>query len=726
MTTERRRPRARRTSRPARAAAVATLALVLASAGAGAGAAAATADPLGDAGSPAATAAPGGWADLPLSGRTVLSVGHVDLLSTVSASALHLEVHDDSRSPAVPHEPDAATLFVAPSAHRTSPVLAEVFGPGVDQAWALPQAPDPTLLWPGWNVSPNGTEVTWTLDDVRGPGEAALFESGTFGDIRVLLSSGAAPRSMSYSGHAHAWWAFTHEGVYCLDSTFSAGSGAARRADDVTLLLAVGDVDPERVTSEMCGRTPEEIVAGDARPGTSPLPVAAGDLTDASRGGVRTGGAALTTAGGGVEVGTGEAHAGRWVSLWWYAGGTPTDLGWHRADSDGWARGAAVAATSLGTHRLAVLGRDGALVGWTPVVVTAPAPVPDDPTPPPAPQPLPPAAPGPGTPAAEVCTPTPVSRTIPAGDVAVAARGHFDYGSQLVDGRLVARVKDDAGTWRDPGALVLHVPDAGREQVPAGYGFLGTPGSTVWRIPESTTTAMPWLGWNTQHPSLVDGLSGPVTFTLAGVEGPGDVIVYMSGALGGAPHRVFDTVGGPRSIAVPLHTHQHANWVFTQPGAYHLTVTQSGTTAGGARVSASGTLHLFVGGGDPRAAAASTQVTEWVGRTPAGGECALSAEQLASSRTANARTAVEAAPVVRAAAQVAAPAAAAQAEPGEPSVRTRERAPEPTAAAPPDAADEAVPVAGTAVTGVLGALSLAGAAFTGRTWWRRTGGGIQA
>jgi putative ABC transporter-associated repeat protein len=313
-----------------------------------------------------------------------------------------------------------------------------------------------------------------------------------------------------------------------------------------------------------------------------------------------------------------------------------------------------------------------------------------------------------------VCTPTAITRQVRAEDVTVVTHGHLDLGAQLVDGALVARVKDDAHVWQDPAALVLHVSDDARTTVPAGYGFLGAPGSTVWTIAEAQQPTVPWLGWNTQHPTVTAGTSGPVTFALTAVDGPGDLVVTMNGTLGGAPRRVFDTVGGPRSTAVPLSAHQHASWSFTRPGVYHVTLTQTTTTTAGRQVSAAAVLHLLVGPGDPRTAAASSTVTEWVGRTATGEACALTADQVPAGT--GARTVDHRIP--RAAAQVTA--AAAVLAP----VTSIVPAPSERVADAPAAPVPTVDPAGTgaggapAVLGGLAGLALVGAAATGRAWWR--------
>ncbi len=126
-----------------------------------------------------------------------------------------------------------------------------------------------------------------------------------------------------------------------------------------------------------------------------------------------------------------------------------------------------------------------------------------------------------------------------------------------VDGTtLRSRVKDDQtspATWRDPSAVLFQLGDSARTSVPAGdaYGFLGRPGATVWTIGQTQQDDVPWLGWNTQHPTAVRSIDGPTTWTLDAVDGPGDVFVYQTGSFG-ALTRVFGTADGwPRSAPGP-------------------------------------------------------------------------------------------------------------------------------------------------------------------------------
>ncbi|WP_159961762.1 TIGR03773 family transporter-associated surface protein [Blastococcus haudaquaticus] len=487
-----------------------------------------------------------GWGSLPASGRHVLDRGHVDIRSELTASGLRLVVRDDTSSPPVDHAAGAATLVAAPGAKVTNPVLEKVFGAGTTTAWVLPQTQVAELLWPGWNVGfgagTTATAVRWELLGTRGPGEVSIFQSRLAADPVVLLGSvPGSPTSIEFREHAHGNWAFSAEGVYCLDSRFSAVGGPGSQT--ATLLVAVGAVDPAKVTEQMCGRTPEQI-AGAPASGATPPPVAP------------------------LDPGLPPVPVGS-------VGGTPP---------------AAV-----------------------PPVSTTPA-----------------------------CTPVPVTRRSAA---VVASSGHFDLGAQVANGALVGLVKDDRSgtTWRDPAGVVFHMSDATRVGVPAGasYTFLGAAGTPVWLASQTQQAGVPWLGWNTQHPTLMAAVRGGVTFSLGSVSGPGRVEVFSTDSFGGVGQRIFSSGGGPKSLTVPMNTHQHANWAFTAPGVYRVPITQSATLNSGSRVSASAVLTFSVGPGNPAAAGGSATVTDYVGRTADGRECVLDAGQRGGLRNASAGAALD-------------------------------------------------------------------------------------
>ncbi|MSS46498.1 ABC transporter permease [Cutibacterium sp. WCA-380-WT-3A] len=229
----------------------------------------------------------------------------------------------------------------------------------------------------------------------------------------------------------------------------------------------------------------------------------------------------------------------------------------------------------------------------------------------------------------------------PAGQSAsVATEGHFDWGVQLQSGKLISALKDDRSapaTWVDPSSIVMAVGDKAKTTAPAGMEFIAQRGTTVWLIGATQVPGVPWLGVNTMHESVVNGTTGPVHMHLDKVSGPGKMAVFMSGTFGGGVgQRVFDNVGGPTSYTVAANTHAHPNWVFTAPGHYAVTVTQSATTKDGKKVGATGTLHFGVGiaAGSVAASlgkASASDVADQdadpgytiVGRTPDGKPCDL-------------------------------------------------------------------------------------------------------
>ncbi|ATE55913.1 TIGR03773 family transporter-associated surface protein [Actinosynnema pretiosum] len=235
------------------------------------------------------------------------------------------------------------------------------------------------------------------------------------------------------------------------------------------------------------------------------------------------------------------------------------------------------------------------------------------------------------------CVPTAVTRAAEPGQVEVVGDGHFDYGPVVEGAGLTARVKDDRQgepVYRDPAGYVFHLDDTARTTPPqgSGYDFLGA--GPVWMIPLTQRSGIPWLGWNTQHPSVTSGITGDITMTLENVEGPGKLAVYGQDPFGGVGDRYFGTAEGfPRSTKVPVGrsgVHVHGAWAFTAPGDYAVTFTFSGAL-NGAQVTARSTLAFHVGPGDPATARPGAQVVEQTGRTADGRECRVDPQTLAST-----------------------------------------------------------------------------------------------
>jgi len=469
------------------------------------------------------------------------------------------------------HTPEDVLLAVKDSALMSIPKGY----PGTPKGYVLPITQNPDLLWPGWetfDVKRNGfSEVKINVRDVKGPGKVHLFTQNSFAGTKALLDGGstALPGTITVKepSHVHANWVFTKPGRYemTVDAT-SVRYGKTVKTATHTYTWAVG--------SKAIAEAKSCTAASD----TAATPAAdqsAGDTGGAALGGLNTVGASLD----GAPEASGDGAA---------ADGETANGSQDAAEA---ASGAAAAAkkevcrpVKIATKKASPASSDGAKKSATPAA----------------------------------------KATAPAGQAAsIATEGHFDWGVQLESGKLISALKDDRSApakWVNPSSIVMSVGDKANTTAPGGMEFIAKSGTKVWLIGATQVPGVPWLGVNTMHPSIVNGTTGPVQMHLDKVDGPGKMAVFMSGTFGGGVgQRVFDNVGGPTSYTVAANTHAHPNWVFTKPGHYAVTVTQTATTKAGKKVSATGTLHFAVGT-DAKAVASS------VAATPASADAAPSSD----------------------------------------------------------------------------------------------------
>ena len=188
-------------------------------------------------------------------------------------------------------------------------------------------------------------------------------------------------------------------------------------------------------------------------------------------------------------------------------------------------------------------------------------------------------------------------------DEAVLGMGHVDMGPRYRDGRWTLMVHDDSrltrSVWRELDRTVLHVPDTAQRQVPddPAYAFLGAePGARVHVVPQTQQQDVVWVGWNTQDPEVIETVDRGVTLSLTDVEGPGEVVVYLQDGGFGEPDVLWDSrVAAEQPLWVDVNTHTHANWVFTEPGVYLVTVEATADLVDGTSVAATGTVRYAVG-----------------------------------------------------------------------------------------------------------------------------------
>ena len=182
------------------------------------------------------------------------------------------------------------------------------------------------------------------------------------------------------------------------------------------------------------------------------------------------------------------------------------------------------------------------------------------------------------------------------------AAGHVDMGPAFVEGSWELMFRDDSTAepvWRDPADVVLRGDDTAMMAVPDDprYSFVqAAAGEQVYVIPQTELAGVVWPGWNTQNPQVVERLGRGVTFTLEAVEGPGGFSMYLENGTFGAPEVLWTSDStDPQDIFVEPNVHTHANWVFTAPGAYYLTVRAHAELADGTVVSDTARLLFAVG-----------------------------------------------------------------------------------------------------------------------------------
>ncbi|XVS60988.1 choice-of-anchor M domain-containing protein [Actinosynnema sp. CA-299493] len=182
-------------------------------------------------------------------------------------------------------------------------------------------------------------------------------------------------------------------------------------------------------------------------------------------------------------------------------------------------------------------------------------------------------------------------------------RGHVDaVALRLLPDGLHVQVKDGTATgvttWREPADVEFRVTAAARAELPAqpALSFLGGAGEQVFLLPQTQRADLLWTGWNTEELRPAE-VSGPVTWALTAVDGPGAFGLFTTGSFG-APEIVFNSADGlPDTLSVPLGTHAHANWAFAEPGRYRLTFTVTASRADGGALTDTESYTFVVGDG---------------------------------------------------------------------------------------------------------------------------------
>ena len=176
--------------------------------------------------------------------------------------------------------------------------------------------------------------------------------------------------------------------------------------------------------------------------------------------------------------------------------------------------------------------------------------------------------------------------------------------------------------WRDADGATFYLSDKSSVDLPQEVGPV--PAGQAWMIGSTQVDGVPWLGANTQSPTMRENIPGDVTWELAGFKGPGPMMVYSQGGLGKIVGDEWfrgnaDAAEGTYSIAP--NTHVHPNWVFGAQGTYDVTIRQVAKTGEGKQVAGEATLHFVVGGDKPAEAFDNGHFDLGAAVNPEGGDC---------------------------------------------------------------------------------------------------------
>lgn len=212
----------------------------------------------------------------------------------------------------------------------------------------------------------------------------------------------------------------------------------------------------------------------------------------------------------------------------------------------------------------------------------------------------------------------PTFATVPTAHAETLNEGHID--AFYVTSDLSLQLKNDSGL-HDPAEITLAVPASAYREETAAYLGVG-----AYFLPQAQQQGLIWPGWDTTESGTA------LRLVFRQVEGPGSVYLFSQGTFGGVePLLAGDSLEltSGAEILQDHPAHVHANWAFTAPGTYTMTVQ---AVAYDGRESAPATYTWVVGDGSSDGAPGGVDKpyenptgTPAAGApTPAGGEAGAS------------------------------------------------------------------------------------------------------
>ncbi|MBM7824625.1 surface-anchored protein [Arcanobacterium pluranimalium] len=182
----------------------------------------------------------------------------------------------------------------------------------------------------------------------------------------------------------------------------------------------------------------------------------------------------------------------------------------------------------------------------------------------------------------------------------VLTTGHTDAITVVPNGGTITMVsKEDittpgTSTYHSPDEVIFGVVDAAYSDQTKQIPQIGVAG---YALPQVQDQRMLWPGFDSLKVAQID--PAKIEFEFVSAKGPGSVYMWQQGTFGsvesvlsGGAFQISDGV----KLTHQIPTHQHVNWLFTQPGAYDLTVRAHVTYKDGTVVVAQpATYHWVVG-----------------------------------------------------------------------------------------------------------------------------------
>jgi len=187
----------------------------------------------------------------------------------------------------------------------------------------------------------------------------------------------------------------------------------------------------------------------------------------------------------------------------------------------------------------------------------------------------------------------------------VLSEGHVDaFGVAVEDGEFFVHIHDEENDVEYlPSQAILQAKPETETTVPAGpnFGFLGTPGSPVWVLPQTETPGVLYAGWASEEIAPGVLLGDVLNWNLISVSGPGSFAVYNTDGFG-VPTVIFDSDNSlPQQTTFPAGAHVHGNWAFSAAGTYTINFSATGSLADSTPLDSGPKAFTFVVGPYPPA-----------------------------------------------------------------------------------------------------------------------------